>query len=96
MTTEQKAAGYAALARRAQEDRIIELTRTYTGDHVEYTTIKRLIAERDRLRAAVQGLLAEPYGCPRCDSGVLRKPIQGLKGHTDDCPYALARATLEQ
>jgi hypothetical protein len=38
-------------------------------------------------------LLAEPYGCPFCDCGVLRNP---LKDHIDDCPYAMAHAVLEE
>ena len=60
--------------------------------------VRRLVAawraERQRnqvLEDALIGLLTEPYGCPMCDSGTLRK---GTKGHWPDCPYEIARATL--
>lgn len=45
------------------------------------------------LRAALQGLLDEPYGCPLCDCGRTRNPA---KGHMDDCPYEIARALLNE
>ena len=51
-----------------------------------------LMTENDRLRAALQSLLDEPYGCPLCDCGRPRNPA---KGHTDDCPYEIARAALD-
>lgn len=50
-------------------------------------------AEIARLREAVEGLLADPYGCPFCDSGVLRRPLNE-KDHATDCPYAVARIVL--
>jgi hypothetical protein len=40
---------------------------------------------------ALQGILAEPYGCTLCDSG---KPRNPEKGHQPDCPYEAARAAL--
>lgn len=43
------------------------------------------------LEAALRGLLAEPYGCSLCNSGVSRNPT---KGHQPDCPYEIARAVL--
>lgn len=42
-------------------------------------------------RAAIAGILAEPYGCPMCDSGKLRTP---KKSHWPDCPYAIANDVL--
>lgn len=44
-------------------------------------------------RAALRGLLAEPYGCGFCDSGKLRNPE---KGHTSDCPYLIANRLLSE
>ena len=41
--------------------------------------------------AAIAGILAEPYGCPMCDSGKLRNPE---KSHWPDCPYAIANDVL--
>lgn len=41
--------------------------------------------------AALQGILAEPYGCSLCDSGKLRNPG---KGHQPDCPYEVAHAAI--
>lgn len=43
-------------------------------------------------RAALLRLLAEPHGCPFCDSGKLRNPA---KDHTDDCPYKVAATVVE-
>lgn len=43
------------------------------------------------LTAALRGLLADPYGCPMCDSGELRNPT---KAHWMECPYAVARALV--
>lgn len=37
-------------------------------------------------------ILAEPYGCSLCDSGVPRNPE---KGHQPDCPYSAAREAVE-
>jgi hypothetical protein len=50
-------------------------------------------ARESRLRAALEAILREPYGCPFCNSGKLRNP---LKTHTDDCGYALAPAALAE
>jgi hypothetical protein len=43
------------------------------------------------LLAALRFILAEPYGCPFCDSGKLRDPE---KGHADNCGYASARYAI--
>ena len=51
-----------------------------------------LRAENARLRAAIEGIFAKPYGCPMCDSGVLRDP---KKDHWDDCSFYIARKELE-
>lgn len=42
---------------------------------------------------AVQEIFREPYGCPFCDSGILRNP---KKSHSDDCGFELARLALEK
>ncbi len=43
-------------------------------------------------RIALKMILAEPYGCPACDSGKLR----GKKPHWDECGYGVAQALLAQ
>lgn len=43
------------------------------------------------LAEALKALLREPYGCPFCDSGMLRNP---RKVHLPDCGYALAATAL--
>lgn len=52
--------------------------------------IVKLQAHATELRIALQTILAEPYGCPACDSGKLRGP----KPHWDDCGYAKAQTAL--
>jgi hypothetical protein len=47
-----------------------------------------------RLLYALELILAEPHGCPFCDSGKLRKPIDPTKGHTDDCGFDAARQAI--
>lgn len=64
----------------------------------ENVPVEAQSAEReliDKLMSALRGLLAEPYGCPFCDSGRLRKPDNPAKDHNDDCPYKIARALVE-
>lgn len=61
------------------------------GELEEGETVAGLRVEVALLRAALEAILQEPYGCPFCNSGKLRNP---LKGHTDDCGYALAQAAL--
>jgi hypothetical protein len=51
----------------------------------------RLIAAAPDLLAALRGIFAERWGCPMCDSGVLRNPA---KTHWDNCPYAKAEAAI--
>ncbi len=48
------------------------------------------------LKAALRALLANPYGCPFCDSGKLRTEGVPEKDHNDDCGYVLARAALAE
>lgn len=43
------------------------------------------------LLAALHALLANPHGCPMCDSGTLRNPA---KSHWDNCPYLAAHQAL--
>lgn len=50
------------------------------------------LGQEDRsLRAALERILAEPYGCSFCDSGKLRNPV---KPHEEDCGFAMAAAAL--
>jgi len=48
---------------------------------------------RPILLEALQAILAEPYGCSLCDSGIPRNPA---KGHQPDCPYELAQLAVEK
>lgn len=54
---------------------------------------------RAELRAILECLLKDPYGCPFCDSGKLRIRVDGsYPVHRPDCPWlraerALGRAT---
>lgn len=41
--------------------------------------------------AALRAILADPYGCPFCDSGKLRNPT---KEHDEACGYCLAAEAL--
>jgi hypothetical protein len=50
-----------------------------------------LFAASKELLSALQGILAEPYGCSLCDSG---KPRNPGKGHQPDCSYEVARAAI--
>ncbi len=63
-------------------------------DGVEDAANARLIAAAPELYAALKALMAEPYGCPFCDSGKLRMPNNPAKDHEVDCGFALARAAL--
>lgn len=53
----------------------------------------RIIIQHAQFRhdAALRAIIADPYGCPFCDSGKLRNPA---KGHDSDCGFALADAVL--
>jgi hypothetical protein len=43
---------------------------------------------------ALELILAEPHGCPFCDSGKLRKPMNPAKGHTADCGFDAAQRVV--
>lgn len=49
------------------------------------------LRDYNRALVALKAILADPYGCPFCDSGKLRNPA---KPHDEDCGFALARAAL--
>ena len=53
-----------------------------------------LIAAAPDLYEALEVILEEPHGCPFCDSGVLRKPNDPDKSHTENCGYHLAAQAL--
>jgi hypothetical protein len=67
----------------------LDLNRYDRDDEVEANAA--LIASAPELLDALQGVLAEPYGCSLCDSGTPRDPA---KGHQPDCPYEIARAAI--
>ena len=46
---------------------------------------------RAKLERALKAILAEPYGCPFCDSGKLRNPTND---HTETCGFKLAADAL--
>lgn len=50
-------------------------------EHVDQTQIKPL-------ESALRAILAEPFGCPFCDSGTLRNPA---KGHDAACGFYMAQ-----
>lgn len=52
-----------------------------------------LIAAAPDLLRAVELLIADPWGCAFCDSGVLRNPA---KGHRGDCHFEIARRAVEK
>jgi hypothetical protein len=51
----------------------------------------KYLAQRDELLVAVRAILANPHGCPMCDSGVLRNPT---KEHWAACGFAMAVAAV--
>jgi len=53
----------------------------------------RLIAAAPALLEALKLILAEPHGCPMCDSGTLRNPD---KQHWESCGFARAVAVVAQ
>jgi len=53
----------------------------------------RLIAAAPEMLEALKAIFREPYGCPFCDSGILRNP---QKGHEPDCPFELARLAISE
>lgn len=53
--------------------------------------LRDLVTEVRDLRASLQLILAEPHGCPMCDSGKLRDPD---KEHWDRCGFAKAAALV--
>ena len=52
-----------------------------------------LAAAAPDLLDALQRILAEPFGCTLCDSGVVRNPD---KGHQPDCPWEFARLAIKK
>jgi hypothetical protein len=52
-------------------------------------------AEAAKLKEAARAILHDPYGCPFCDSGVLRKRVDGSEArHDENCGWALLSAAL--
>jgi hypothetical protein len=70
------------------------------GADEKYSTLEmlpadaKLVAAAPDLLYALELILAEPFGCPFCDSGKLRKPKDPAKGHTDDCGFDVARRAI--
>jgi hypothetical protein len=46
--------------------------------------------ENAELKDVIRTFLKEPYGCPFCDSGILRKPNNPEKDHDDTCAFKMA------
>lgn len=56
--------------------------------------VARIEADRAtiaELLAALEGLVADSFGCPMCDSGTLRNEV---RDHYDDCRWVIARAAI--
>jgi hypothetical protein len=51
----------------------------------------KVFYQRDKLMKAVEGLMAEPHGCPMCHSG---KIINSEKEHWDTCPFVIGKKLL--
>ena len=51
-----------------------------------------LIAAAPEMFEAINRIFEEPYGCPFCDSGILR----GKKPHAPECGFELARRAVEK
>ena len=58
--------------------------------HDLVTRAKRI----EELEAALLRILAEPDGCPFCDSGKLRTPDNPAKGHNGECGFFMAQKAL--
>lgn len=54
-------------------------------------SVEALIARADALEAVLRAILAEPHGCPQCDSGIPRSAKQCWP----ECGYGRARKLLE-
>ena len=57
-------------------------------------SLGRVIGDNMLRGRALRRLLREPYGCPFCDSGKLRRPNNPEKGHDEDCGFAMATQAL--
>ncbi len=53
-------------------------------------------AARKAFEPPLRAILAEPYGCPFCDSGKLRTEGNPAKDHDPTCGFAMARAALAE
>ena len=63
-----------------------------SDEATELATYLKWLEQRNRkLESAIEGIVKEPYGCPMCDSGVLRNK---QKEHWDDCPFLIAEKLL--
>ena len=60
----------------------------HDGDHSLLSEAELLNRE---MKAALQAILADPYGCPFCDSGQLRNPE---RGHRPECGYRMAKRVM--
>ncbi len=63
-------------------------------DRSEGEANARLIAAAPELFAAVQRIVASPFGCRFCDSGKLRTENDPAKYHAADCGFMLARNAM--
>lgn len=58
-----------------------------SGSHA----VRRMVQRFKEIEAAGRRILAEPFGCPFCDSGKLRNPA---KNHLEDCGFAMMTKAL--
>jgi hypothetical protein len=57
--------------------------------------VKRLRSLTNELAAAIWEILNNPGGCAFCDSGSLRRRVDGREAfHADDCPFMKASELL--
>lgn len=78
---------------------ICEMMKSDIGDDPEALAAARsdakLLAAGPDLLAVVERLLAEPHGCPFCDSGELRKRVDGREQfHDEQCAWRMASDAL--
>lgn len=78
---------------RIRDDNELARARQKLSIH-DIRTIMVHARETSKAEIALRAILAEPYGCPFCDSGKLRAPDNPDKGHRPECGYYLAELAL--
>lgn len=75
---------------REQVQAVLGYDQFCSGSHA----VRRLVQRFEEIEAAGRRILAEPFGCPFCDSGKLRKPDDPAKNHLPDCGFAMMARAL--